>query len=129
MMQYRPFRQQGMTAISFLVLFTLVGFFCLILLKLTPIYLEHYKIQSTLNTLKSEPALVSKTPREIIDMLQKRWDINSIDRIKADKSVFIERRPGGILKIEVAYEVEEPILGNLSVLVKFDDAIESGDSN
>ncbi len=127
-MNRRPSRQQGMTAIGFLLMFILIGFFSLLTLKLFPIYMDHFKILSTLEALKHESGIAEKSPHEIMNMLQKRWDINYIDRIKADKSVFFERHPG-YMKIQVAYEVEEPVLGNVSVLVKFDNSIDVSTSN
>ena len=123
-----PSRQSGMTLIGFLLMFVLIGFFALLIVKLAPIYLEYYKIHSILNDLKSESGLFDKTPKEITYLLQKRWDVNSVDRIKADQSLFFERH-GGNLKVQVAYEVEEHLLGNVSVLVKFDDSINVGDSD
>ena len=127
-MNRTPSRQKGMTAISFLLMFVLIGFFTLLTLKLAPIYMEHFKILSTLNAIKQESGIAEKTPQEIAKLLQKRWDINYIDRIKADQSVFVERHHGYVT-IQVAYEVEEPVMGNVSVLVKYDDSIEVGGSN
>lgn len=119
-MNRSPSRQNGMTLISFLMMFVLIGFFMLLILKLAPIYLENFKVTTTLNALKKEPGLSDRSPKEIIAMVQKRWDINSIDRISAADSLTIDKS-GGFVRIQVDYEVEEPILANISVLVKFKD--------
>jgi hypothetical protein len=121
-------KQRGMTLISFLIVFIVIGFFVMVGLKLSPIYLEHFKIKSSLEALRTEPGLAAKSTREIKAMLQKRWDINSITRITAEDSVFFEKK-NGVLTISVAYEVVEPMMGNVSALVKFDDAIQAGDLN
>lgn len=124
-MRQRPSRQNGMTLISFLVVFIVCGFLVLLGLKLAPVYLEYFKVSSSLSSLKKEAGLSDKSPREIISMVQKRWDINSVDRITADKSLEIEKH-GDVFKIRLNYEVEEHIIGNVSALVKFDETFMLG---
>jgi len=121
-------RQKGLTLISFMLMFAALGFIVLIFLKLLPIYMEHYKVQATLNNLKIESGLTDMTPGQITALLQKRWDVNSIDRIQAKESAVIEKHPGYV-KVQVAYEVEEHLVANVSALVKFDDTVEIGEQN
>ena len=117
-------RQSGMTLIGFLFTFLVFGFFVLLVLKLAPIYLEHFKVKSTLASLEKEPELASKSKDEILNMLQRRWDINMIDKVSA-KDVTVTKQ-GGRVKVQIVYEVSEHILGNVDALVYFDDTIESG---
>ena len=117
-------RQRGMTLIGYLLSFVLFGFLVLLVLKLTPIYLEHFKVKASLESLKSDTGLSSKTRDEIIGMLIRRWDVNSIDRVNGQDIVV--KRESGRVKVQVAYEVVEPIMGNVSALVTFDDSIEVG---
>ena len=121
-------RQNGMTLISFLAVFVVAGFLVLLTLKLVPVYLDHMKVKSSLEGLKTEAGLADKPAQEIRKMLQKRWDINSIQDLSAEESVFIEKKSGG-MKIQVAYEVEKPVMGNMSALIKFEDSITVGDTN
>jgi len=121
-------RQNGMTLISFLAVFVVAGFLVLLALKLVPVYLDHMKVKSSLEGLKTEAGLADKPAQEIRKMLQKRWDINSIQDLSAEESVFIEKKSGG-MKIQVAYEVEKPVMGNMSALIKFEDSITVGDTN
>jgi hypothetical protein len=123
-MDHYPSRQTGMTLIGFLLMFALIGFFTLLVLKLVPIYLEHFKIVSSLNSLQKEPDLGVKTKEEILSLLQKRWNINMVDDVTA-KDVQITKQ-GGHVKVQVAYEAVEHIMGNVDALVSFDDAIEVG---
>ncbi len=127
-MNITPSRQKGMTLIGFAVIFVVVGFFLLLGLKLVPVYLDHMKVKSSLDGLKSESGLAEKSASEIKKMLQKRWDINSISDMTAEDAVYIEKK-NGILTIEVVYEVEKPVLGNMYALMKFDDSITLGNSN
>jgi len=121
-------RQNGMTLISFLAVFVVAGFLVLLALKLVPVYLDHMKVKSSLEGMKTEAGLADKPAQEIRKMLQKRWDINSIQDLSAEESVFIEKK-SGVVKIQVAYEVEKPVMGNMSALIKFEDSITVGDTN
>ncbi len=119
-------RQRGITMMGFALILGLIAFFTILILKIGPIYLEHYKVVTSLQSLKEDPALPRKSRREIFSLLQKRFDINMIENVTAeDISVSKE---DGIVTVSVAYEVEKPIFGNLSVLVYFDDNIEVGGS-
>ena len=127
-MERKLHHQSGMTLISFLLLFVIAGFLLLLGLKMAPAYLDHIKVKSSLEGLKSEAGLADKPVIEIKTMLRKRWDINSIEGIDVDEDVTFEKSDGS-LKVEVAYNVEKHIIGNMSVLLKFDDSIMVGGSN
>ena len=126
-MAYQPSRQKGMTLIGFMLLFVFFGFYVLLALKLGPIYFDYYKVKTSLDSLKKEPDLAEKTPKEIIAVLQKRWDVNDIRRITAEDSVVVEKK-SGLVKVQLDYEVEEPVFGNVSALVKFNESITIGES-
>jgi hypothetical protein len=127
-MNRTPFRQGGMTLISFLFIFIVAGFVVLLTLKIIPVYLEHVKVKSCLQGLKTEPGLAEKPPQDIKKLLTMRWDMNSVEGITAEDNVIIEKK-NGLMTIQVAYEVEKPILGNMSALMKFDDSITIGNPN
>ena len=121
-------RQRGMTLFSFLIVFIVLGFFILTALKVIPVYLDHIKVKSSLDGVKTEIGISPKSPEEIKRMLEKRWEVNSIDEISTSENVTIEKR-GGAVTIKVAYEVEKPLIANMSILIKFNDAITVGDAN
>ncbi|MCX8048963.1 MAG: DUF4845 domain-containing protein [Methylohalobius sp.] len=117
-------RQSGMTLIGLVITFGLIGFFTLLALKIMPIYLEHFKVVSSLESLKRTPELAAQTPHEIRNLLIKRLDINMVENVRPEHIRVVKR--GGITQVEVSYAVEKPIVGNLSVIVYFDDKIEAG---
>lgn len=127
-MGINPSRQKGMTLIGFLLMFVIFGFYVLLALKLGPIYFDYYKIKMSIDSLKKEHDIVDKPPRDIIAALQKRWDVNDIRRITADKSVVVEKHSGSTTLL-LDYEVEEPIFGNVSALIKFNQSVTLGDPN
>lgn len=115
-------KQQGLTFISWLLVLAMVGMFILVGIKITPVYLEHFAVRKTLETLKDEPLINRKSLREIRTMLMRRMDMNSIYDLTKDEVTI--KRSGGVTKITVAYEERRNILGNLSLVMTFEDSIE-----
>jgi len=121
MKRYRS-NQTGLTFLSVLAILGLIAFFTLLILKIGPIYLDHYKVKTVLASLENEPNIASQSVRKVRDMIMRRFDINMVAHVKK-KDIVIKKR-NGVLTVEIDYEVIEPILGNIDVLVYFDDRIE-----
>ncbi len=117
-----PARQRGITFLGFVILMCLIGFFAMLILKIGPIYLDHYKVVSSLESLKSDKDLATRSKQEIITTLMKRWDINMVDSVTTE-NVYITKDMSN-LTIQIAYDVTKPIVGNVDVIVHFDDSIE-----
>ena len=123
-MKLSPKRQQGLTFISLVFVLGLLAFFVLLVLKIGPIYLDHYKVAGTLAELEDTADIEKKSEAEIRDTLSKRFNINYVDDVTQDDITIT--KGGNYLKVVVEYEVARKIVGNLSVLVQFKDVIEAG---
>lgn len=117
-----PKRQQGMTFISWLILLAVVGFFAAVTLKLLPIYMEHYSIRHVLAQFEHDRDLAKKSTGEIRTLMKKRLKINGVYGFNVKDNVSVERDKGKIT-VRVKYEVRKPMLGNVDLVVHFDDAI------
>ena len=115
-------RQRGMTPIGWIFVFLLIAFFALIGLKLTPIYIESFTVGSVISDLKNEPGITSMTSREISSIINKRFDVNTITNVSTD-DVYVEKL-GDTMTISVEYEVREPLLGNVDIVVSFNKYVE-----
>lgn len=113
--------ETGLTFISLVIILVLIGFFALLTLKIGPIYLNHYKVKTSLASMESE-SLLSQSKKLTIALLEKRLDINSVEYVSIKKDVEVLKRPE-FVTITIDYEVVEPIMGNLEVLVYFTDEI------
>ena len=117
--------QRGLTFISMLVVLGIIAFLILLLLKVLPLYIEHGKVVSAVNKLKEEPDLINKPDIEIVTKLAKQFDIDDVHGVtKDDISV---TKNGNYMKVEVEYDPEVNIIGNLSIKLAFDDFIEVGE--
>ncbi len=114
-------QEAGLTLISIAFILLLIGFFTLLALKIGPIYLNHYKVKTSLTSLEAEP-LTSKSKKKIIAMFEKRLDINGVEYLSLKDDVEVLKRPE-FVTVSIDYEVVEPIVGNLEVLVYFTEEI------
>lgn len=115
-------RQNGMTAIGWLLVLGLIAFFTLITLRLVPFYLEFAKVSSALESLETEPGITRKTKTEIVKMVKKRFEVNDVKNVSAkDLKVTKEK---DILTVSIGYERREHLISNIDVVAVFDKKIE-----
>jgi hypothetical protein len=108
--------------LSWLVILVVAGFMVMIGIKITPVYLEHLAVKKSLESLQNEPLISRKPVTEIRKILFRRLDINSIRHLTKDDVMV--KRSGGVTTVQIEYEERRPIVGNVSLVVSFDDSIE-----
>jgi len=111
-----------MTAIGWIIVLGLIGFFVLLALRLTPGYLEYFSVASAIESLEKEPEIGSKTTAEIRSMLDKRFSVNDVTSISG-RDVKVESQ-GGRMRISVDYEKRVPVLGNIDAVATFKKEVE-----
>lgn len=114
---------RGMTLLSFLVIIAIAGLLGTLALRLAPVYLNHFKVVSSLEALQNQPGWAGNSREQILGALQKRWDIDSVDDVTA-KDVGVSRE-GQTVRVRVTYAVTRPFIRNIDLVVHFDDAIEA----
>ncbi len=117
-----PRRQRGLTAISWILIIALGAFLGLIALKLIPIYLQAFNISTVVKQLPDEPFIGDKGPAEIRRSLIARLKINSVYDFDP-KNIVIKKGLNTYI-VDVSYEVREPVLGNVDIVVSFSNQTE-----
>lgn len=117
-------KQQGLTLISLIMVLTLVGGTVILFFKIVPIYMNHGKVKSSIESLASIPELESKSKDQIKVLISKRFRVNSVYDLPKNAIKILKR--GNYVKVSAQYNVKEPIVGNLNALIEFDDFIEAG---
>ena len=112
-------RQKGMTFFGVALLLVIIGFMATVFIKLTPVYLENFKVKSALESLSEEAGINTMMKSDIKVLIKKRFGIDDVKNVEA-KDVKIERIKGTLV-ISVSYEVRTPIIGNLDVVASFND--------
>jgi len=115
-------RQQGVTAIGFIILAAFIGLFILAGVKLAPVYLESMDVKTALAQAKTEldgnrPSMV-----DIRKAIERRFDVDSVRRISA-KDLEITRSAEGYL-VDASYEARVNYVSNLYLLLVFDNKVE-----
>ena len=111
--------QRGMTAIGWLIVLVMIGFFVLLALRMVPAYLDFYKVVSTLDALEAESGF--SNPREIRRLLERRFEISYVSVITPADVVI--KPVGGTYTVTAAYEQSEHIAGNVYVVMDFEKVV------
>lgn len=113
-------RQRGMSMWSTMFVVGVLVFFLFVLFKLIPPYLEDMKVKTALDGLLREPNAEAMGKADLVERLDKRFDIDNVTNVKAKQ---LEIRPMGKLKaITLSYEVVVPLFYNVSLLLEFNHA-------
>lgn len=115
-------RQQGITAIAFIIVVAFVGVFAFAILKVMPFYLEQVKVVSILEDVKED--LDGKGPSigEIRNAITKRLDIEMVTGIESKEFVIAKTNSG--YTVHAKYERRAPYLANLYLVAAFDEQVE-----
>lgn len=109
-------RQQGATLLGMLFVGVFVVFVALIVMKVTPAYIEHMSVKKVLKSMQND-SLSNMTTKEIRDNFNKRASTTYVEVVNGNDLV-IEKGTNGTV-VTVDYEVVKPIIGNVSVLLNF----------
>lgn len=116
--------QHGMTGTSLLMLIMGICFSVMLVLKIAPVYMNHGKVKSAIEAIKTIPGIQTQSKAEVMKSLYDRFQINQVSGVK-DTDILVTKH-GEYLKVEIKYQVEVPIVSNMSALMKFDESIEAG---
>ena len=108
-------QQNGMTAIGWLIVLALIGFFVLLTLRMLPSYLEYYKVVSSLESLEKESGL--NTPRDIRNLIERRFDISYVESIQPGDVAI--KASGPNFRVIADYESRKHIFANVDVVMSF----------
>jgi hypothetical protein len=111
-------QQQGMTISKLLMVCVAVGVVALLGMKLTPEYLEYFKIKSNVQAVAQEAnANPNVTVPDVRRAFERRADI---DHIKGFTAAELDiTKEGGQIVVSFEYERKVHLIKNISVLIDF----------
>ena len=121
-------KQQGMTLIGMLFTVAVVVMAAIIVMRIVPVYLQHYTIVQSIKTLRTVP-LDSLTGDPVTDVavmkgdLDKRLNVNSVDDLK-ENDIIITPKEEHKFQVILKYRVIRPLGFNISLLFDFNDTYE-----
>lgn len=113
-------KQRGMSMIGLVLFMSLLGFVAYAGIRLGPIYNEYYSVVKAMNLVASKPGAANKTPSAIKEDLMKNFNISYVERVKKTHIKIIRSRGK---QLQVKYDVQEPFIGNLDFLVRFEKTL------
>ncbi len=111
--------QRGMTAISMLVIFVMVGFIFMIVAKLVPTYFAHFKVEAALKNLASDNRAEGISDKEVKGLILKKLDVDDVDFV-TEKDILITKTSTG-RTVSIDYEARVPMFANVDAVVKFNN--------
>jgi hypothetical protein len=120
-----PYRQRGLSSLAWLTVFVAAGFFVTCGIKLFPIYLNGWTVDSIISKAIEKGELKGKTPGQIKGKLGKYFDTNRVDGINARDLKVMHNRKAATIEIDATFEQRLPLMYNVDVVVKHDKLIYS----
>ena len=111
-------KQRGASFLSWILIAAMVSALGLIAARLAPAYVDYRTICTLIDALPADK-VHTMTKGEIRDALQKRFLINNIRDLDVNNVVDIDhKRDHTVLSLK--YEVRQPLIYNISIVVAFD---------
>ena len=119
--------QRGITFLGLVFVLVVVAFVGLVGLKLFPFYMTSFKIDKTMTAVVEDPSMRTATTKGIARSIVKRLDIDSVTLItqRNFKEYVTVTNKNGKITIDVFYDEEAPLFGNIYLRVEFDKHFEN----
>ena len=111
--------QRGMSGLGMLVTVAAVIGMVMLALRTIPHYIDFQTIGSIMDDL-SAAQVREMEKRTIVETLQKRFKINNVRSMTVKDVLSIERNNAGTT-IVVDYEIREPLVGNIEIVLVFNE--------
>ncbi len=114
-------RQDGITYLGMLMLMIVIAFFAIVVVKVLPVYLESFKVKSSLESLaqESKEKLATMTPGDLERQLLNRFQVNDVEHVTKD-DITISKEDGKTV-ITVDYEARVTLFMNIDLVARFPD--------
>lgn len=118
-------KQHGMTFLSWTVVLSVVILAFVTGIKLVPVYVEFYSVQSMMKKIVQDPAISATNTQALRGKLDDYLNINGMYTVKREHfSVQPIAENKNAKALIVNYEVRKPWLGNIDFLMTFKHAEE-----
>ncbi len=115
-------REQGLSALSLLLVLAIGGFFLTIVMKVAPLYLDNSFVNAALQSLENE-AIHTLTDREIRRKLENYFAVNNVRDVNTRDTVIKRNKASTIIRLD--YERRINFLANVDVVVIFTNKYDS----
>ena len=115
-----PYRQRGVSLLAWIAILVVVGLFVLFGARTVPAYFDYFTLVSVVEGVQRDPELRGASTAEVREQLETRMRINDVDDVgDVGYDAVIVRQAGKNLTLEIDYEVREPFIANIDLVVSF----------
>jgi len=114
-------REAGMTTLGFIILVAFLGLFAYAAIRLTPVYLNYFKVIGVVEGVYKEFDGQNPTRAAIRTSIARRFDVESISVITA-RDIKVTQENAGFM-VAAVYDHTEPFIANVSFTVHFDKQV------
>lgn len=120
-------KQKGASFLSWVVGIGIAILFFITLVKLAPLYMEHYAVRTMVDDIAAMPEMQKVNTRQVRHKVNDFLNINGMYTLTSDAFAIkpVEGK-NGVRALEVYYEVRKPWLGNIDFLTTFKYSKELG---
>jgi hypothetical protein len=113
--------QRGMSAPGWIAIAAIFGFLLITFFRVFPMYYDHFKVKSVLESIQQDLDIDPKSKRSIWESMNKRLAIQDVDAVSRE-NVKISRKDAKTT-IVVSYEIRADYIANLFIGGKFVETI------
>jgi hypothetical protein len=110
--------QRGMSIISILILVVLGVSIVLLVVKLTPAYIEFFSVKKIMATMAKDPAFPGMSPKEIRDSFDRRATIDYVTTVTGKDLDLTKDNGENVASVEYAQKI--PLVLNISACLDFE---------
>lgn len=118
------FKQRGITLIGFAIVLAIFGFFAYCAMKLVPVYSEYMGVVKSMNLLKNEANIGSKSLEEVRNDLKVKFMTQYVDDTAIPPQNIQLRKQGGATSLRIFYDRRVDFIYNVDLLVSFDKTVD-----
>lgn len=116
-------KQKGLSAFGWLVVIFLFGVALTIAYAIIPAYYDNTLVADGLKSVGSSPDVQSLSREQVVGRLRNYFDLNGV-RGEPTKNIKVTRRSEGMV-VNIDYEVRENIFGNIDVVMRFENQLDT----
>lgn len=110
-------KMQGLSIFTWLIVLAIGGLLLLATIRLVPVYLEYNSVRTVINNVITDSNTAMLSEHQIRDTISKRFQVNRVESISANEVEI--KKDGTTIYIGVDYEVREPLISNVGLIVTF----------
>ncbi len=113
-----PSRMRGMGALGWVAALIIGAVLATALVQVLPVYMEYNTARTAITNVIDDRQSRMQSEREIREAIARRFRVNNVDTISANDLEI--RKGGGEVTVVVQYEVRRSLIGNIDLVISFD---------